>query len=142
MVDFLFVISYIVYIETTEGSCKMESEIDFVDYVVRSYERLVDDSITPYYKYSGRGMYGDTCYGIVCSDSTSLLPNLLELIDQADLHRSIEAAPTENQYRIAIQWITYVFQRSRTDNLGLNTIVYFPGLDLDYVEKSFEECDE
>ena len=48
--------------------------------------------------YSGRGMYGKECYGIVCSDPT----------------RCIEVAATKG------------LKGARVDSMGTRTIVYWP----------------
>lgn len=51
--------------------------------------------------YSGRGMYGATCYGIVTDDAT----NCLEIAGEHGL------------------------KGARTDGMGLKTIVYWPSIE-------------
>lgn len=55
--------------------------------------------------YSGRGMYGDECYGIVCDDATEC----------------IEVASAKG------------LTGARTDSMGTRTIVYYPKLK--YIEE-------
>lgn len=50
------------------------------------------------YNYSGRGMYGKTCVGIVCEDAT----------------KCIEEAAVRG------------FRGAKTDSMGRDTIVYWP----------------
>lgn len=63
--------------------------------------------------YSGRGMYGETCLGLVV-DKPDILVGLAlgQVLDQ------IDADPFE------------VVSRARTDNMGRSTIIYFPGVTL------------
>ncbi len=59
--------------------------------------------------YSGRGMYGDTCFGIVCdiTDFAIFCASVGSFMDDWD-------------------WLG----RVRTDNMGLSTIWYWPGVKL------------
>lgn len=65
------------------------------------------------FQYSGRGMYGDTCVGIVARDTASILLHLLRnLPDEiADLFDGVEV---------------------RSDSMGLDEIVYFPAINTEY----------
>lgn len=58
----------------------------------------VDGTVRP--RYSGRSMFGDTCYGIVCSDTTAC----------------IEAASVAG------------LKGARTDSMGRDFIVYWPSI--------------
>ncbi len=58
----------------------------------------VDGSIR--YDYSGRGMFGDICYGIVCDDA----------------NKCLEVAGSKG------------ITGGRTDSMGLQMIVYWPNL--------------
>lgn len=74
---------------------------------------LYDDSDTIRTDYSGRGMYGDRCFGIVVADqreAARVLVNLATL--DGDL--AVELA-----------------DRWTTDSMGMTTIVYFPGVAID-----------
>jgi hypothetical protein len=63
--------------------------------------------------YSGRGMYGATCFGLVV-DKTDLLVGLA-------LGQVLEGLG-EDAFE--------VLSNARTDNMGYDTIIYFPGYNL------------
>lgn len=56
--------------------------------------------------YSGRGMFGDTCAGFVCSDPKNAIIDLMD-------HDST---------------ISRMLRQSQQDNMGLDYIVYFPNV--------------
>lgn len=61
--------------------------------------------------YSGRGMYGDTCYGF-SGDVARIIGDLLQdIADMPDLIRQFGE----------------MLSVSRRDNMGLGMIIYFPG---------------
>ena len=61
--------------------------------------------------YSGRGMYGDTCYGF-SGDVARIIGDLLQdIADMPDLIRQFGE----------------MLSVSRRDNMGLGTVLYFPG---------------
>lgn len=67
--------------------------------------------------YSGRFMYGDTCLGFVVDRDTSLYGTIANLAASlAD-----DGAPLDD--------ITILFSGMRSDDLGLDTICYFPHVD-------------
>lgn len=73
--------------------------------------------------YSGRGMYGETCPAIIIpSEASSLmllgayLADLVGMDDGGDMIR-----------------------RARTDSMGLDTVVYFPGVVFDDGDDTFSE---
>ena len=61
--------------------------------------------------YSGRGMYGDTCYGF-SGDVARIIGDVLQ--DIADMPDPIRQ-------------FGEMLSISRRDNMGLGTILYFPG---------------
>lgn len=70
----------------------------------------------PYYNYSGCGMYGTTCFGIVGSDSgCKILMNILN-----ELKCTVRT--NGNHLDEAIE----SFENVCTDSMGYDTIVYFP----------------
>jgi hypothetical protein len=76
-----------------------------------------------YEQYSGRGMYGDTCFGIdvdrySTGDVGTMMMCIAEDLSEADIDIN------------AFEW------KLRTDSLGLGTIYYFPCLQWN------EECAE
>ncbi len=64
--------------------------------------------------YSGRGMYGSECVAVSCEDSMELLFEVIEILyyDYDDNFISV----------------LDVLRRFRTDELGLNEIIYWPGI--------------
>jgi hypothetical protein len=71
--------------------------------------------------YSGRGMYGATCFGIV----TSNVPRTLMLMATG----IIEASDIEGGEGIDL--VSELAGVARVDSMGLSSIVYFPGYELD-----------
>jgi hypothetical protein len=70
--------------------------------------------------YSGRGMYGDSCIGVVCADPARVMFDLGMAIG--------ERAANETGTR---WWdLSESFKRARTDSMGLSSIVYWEGLTL------------
>ena len=74
--------------------------------------------------YSGRGMYGKTCVGFDLDGSSSLLGLGAAL-----------ASVFPDTY-------TEFLHRARTDGMGRGIIVYFPGIETDYVVSGVDEEDE
>jgi len=75
---------------------------------------LIARSDTIHYSYSGRAMYGSTCFGVVLHDMSELLRlfvALARVCDRAGQHD----LPGELAQSLA------------TDKLGLDMIFYFPG---------------
>lgn len=61
--------------------------------------------------YSGRGMYGDSCLGIVTENVVATVANVLFRIEP------------DNQCDFL-----NVFESARTDSMGMSDIIYFPTL--------------
>ena len=74
--------------------------------------------------YSGRAMYGRSCLGVECSDVGELFAEVLESADEDDLRELAET-----------------FRTMRTDSMGLDIIVYFPGTEYVRNDADCEECD-
>jgi hypothetical protein len=68
----------------------------------------LDGEISIYENYSGRGMYGSECFGIVCNESNF-----------AQFCAAIGAA-TDG-------WGDWIY-KVRSDSMGLSTIWYWPGV--------------
>jgi hypothetical protein len=80
---------------------------------VITYERLED--ITQCYdvrEYSGRGMMGRTCLGVVTEGGQTPLNLLAEIIMECE---EIEEA-------------AYLLRHARTDSMGTETIIYWPSI--------------
>lgn len=78
----------------------MKNQIKKVEEVAREVDGRVRTD------YSGRGMFGKTCYGIVCA-------NINECLEVAGKHG---------------------LRNARTDNMGKNYIVYWPGITSEMAE--------
>lgn len=64
--------------------------------------------------YSGRGMYGRTCIGIVCDDTLGTLMQLVDAIrDELDIS------------------LYDVLGSPKMDSMGLSSILYFPYANLE-----------
>ena len=63
--------------------------------------------------YSGRGMFGRTCFGIVCEDD--MMSTLIQLCDA--IRDSEDFISAYNELGIP-----------RTDSMGMDTILYFPSI--------------
>ena len=72
--------------------------------------RNVDSEAELYKDYSGRGMYGDECIGIVCHDTDQMMYRLGWELSGTELGDILGNATTDH------------------DSMGLREIVYFPRL--------------
>lgn len=76
--------------------------------------------------YSGRGMYGARCLGVVVDADVPIFKVGMEV--GAELERCCNGRWSDS------------FEKARTDNLGLGTILYFPSVE--YSEEEYEDEDE
>lgn len=67
-----------------------------------------------YENYSGRGMFGRTCLGVIVQQNDSFIEFLMNLTKYMD-NNKVEDTD------FSLEGATY-------DNLGLDTIVYFPNI--------------
>ena len=74
-----------------------------------------DESITFFFFYSGRGMYGSSCPGMAVSDGTRPFELALALAEYVS--ETEEVSPYE---------LGDILGGSRTESLGLGYIIYFP----------------
>lgn len=88
-----------------------------------------------YEDYSGRGMYGDTCFGFTLESTKQIATLSAELCRQA-MYEAAETrnngrAPTaeeiENDTATGIDIVVNLFDAAREDSMGRGAIVYFPG---------------
>ncbi len=78
---------------------------------------LQNDDYHVYYQYSGRGMYGETCIGLVGSDHVEqMVAKVVYQLCQCNLPE---------------KFINEVIESIQSDNMGFNTIIYFVGYDID-----------
>lgn len=75
--------------------------------------------------YSGRGMYGDSCFGIVTDDgspATLGIAFFLAAISSQPLNRIDPLDEVED--------VVHLADSARTDSMGLGQVIYFPGWEL------------
>jgi hypothetical protein len=70
--------------------------------------------------YSGRGMYGDTCVGIVVSDVLELGAAIARFVEDEELREELTI-------------------NSRTDSMGMDTIVYWTRVTCDDADEDEDE---
>lgn len=87
-------------------------ELDYNE-IIEAVEDATGDRDALYLGYSGRGMYGSECFGIVCS-----LGELLVFVESL----STRAALSSSDANVG-EWI----DRAQSDSMGISTIWYFPG---------------
>lgn len=68
--------------------------------------------VEPYLKYSGRGMYGDTCVGFSGDVNEMLLGLAASQVLGVDDARTLAT-------------------KARSDSMGMGVIIYFPGVSLE-----------
>ena len=85
-----------------------------VEEAIRKY---VDENeqYSIYENYSGRGMFGRTCLGVIVQEHDSFMEFLMNLT------RYMDANGVEDT-NFSLEGVAY-------DNLGLDTIVYFPSIE-------------
>jgi len=64
--------------------------------------------------YSGRGMYGKECLGVVCKNERQVISKIIEALANESINDHFD--------------VSDAFSEFYKDNLGSNTIVYFPGI--------------
>jgi hypothetical protein len=74
-----------------------------------------------YYEYSGRGMYGEKCFGIVHQGIGDLIRFLFRLKEEL-VDREPVSGP--DWYLADLEWATGACQ----DSMGLRTITYWPNV--------------
>lgn len=82
-----------------------------------------DSGLRVYKDYSGRGMYGASCFGVVGSQR-GLLKFFIELATTPDFYAFDEFDVSGADLAIELA------DRVSTDNMGFDTIFYFPGYTL------------
>ncbi|MCL2000119.1 MAG: hypothetical protein FWG74_01675, partial [Planctomycetes bacterium] len=84
-----------------------------------------DARVKPYFHYSGRFMFGSECFGLV----GAIIAIQAALLDFRDDHPDTGPA------------IKKLVKRHRTDQMGLDMIYYFPGVDIEDDGEDDEEAD-
>lgn len=98
--------------------------------VVKDYVTFWEDDDVPsvYEAYSGRGMYGKECFGIVTRDPRVISLFLLEIADEYAARN-----PDEDDPFYEVRELTLSME---VDNMGLSMIYYFPGWTIIPTEES------
>lgn len=88
------------------------------------YERLEEEGLNVRDDYSGRFMYGKLCFGVIVSQLATALYDVTEALREIiikekrdDLNLAKEAADMLEDGNLT---------EFRTDNMGLDYIIYFP----------------
>lgn len=117
------------------GSCSVDGGLNYIRRCANSlddYEELSEfenvltelikrfckeneEKYSYYEKYSGRGMFGRTCSGVVVKNGYSYMQMLMELTKFLD-EKEFDDADLE-------------LEGVSTDSLGMDTIVYFPKIE-------------
>lgn len=74
--------------------------------------------------YSGRGMYGATCFGVVCGSHQIGLVALAITAAIADI---VESNGEDTDYAELIDTAAGIVGTMRVDSMGRDQIAYFPG---------------
>lgn len=77
--------------------------------------------------YSGRGMYGKQCLGVVLDNAGDLFACVLEFMEP-----EIDGLPTDRSVLIGAFRGTAAFRGMATDSMGRDLIFYFP--DIPYLD--------
>jgi len=84
---------------------------------------LFEDAQYEAFAYSGRGMYGDRCLAVTTDSPGGAAQAVLDVVQ----------ACAENGAAEDVLELVRLLRGSRTDSMGRDTVVYWPGL-------SWEEC--
>ena len=103
--------------ETTEGNKTM---FTISNELLEEIGQEVEGSVRT--DYSGRGMYGDSCVGIVASDLLELGAAISRLVEDEELRDEL-------------------ISNSRTDSMGYDTIAYWPRVTCNDAEDEDEDED-
>lgn len=84
------------------------------------YEELEKNGFKVRDDYSGRGLFGDCCFGYEPDDGNLFLWLLQQLYDEGEEWEFYDEVRTLLDYD--------AFETESTDSMGLGIIVYYPGL--------------
>ncbi len=93
--------------------------------------------------YSGRGMYGRRCVGVVVENLGSFIADTIsEIVDR--LAYMSEEEREDHNPATEMEQVVRAFRNMKTDNMGMDIIVYFPEEEWkdDEKEDDDEEMDE
>ena len=87
--------------------------------------------------YSGRGMYGKTCFGIVTDEPMEVLVRLALVVGLEQGRAETDCDNGEDDRAEDVDaWETLgrALGNVRTDNMGRSTIIYWPGIEGEAME--------
>jgi hypothetical protein len=87
---------------------------------------IEDDGATLYHNYSGRAMFGESCVGLVHSDSTYCVSMVMSHVHQLNNKNIQSDVDVED-----ISSLIKVVSQARIDNMGLDYIIYYPDVQFD-----------
>jgi len=96
------------------------------------YDRLEEEGLQVRDNYSGRCMFGETCFGIVVDNIATAVYDLSEAL------REIIITESRNDPDLAKEADDVLedgkLTECRTDNMGLDCIIYFPHITVEQEE--------
>ena len=96
---------------------------------MRTVSELLVRVIEDHADYSGRGMFGEKCFGFVVETPEAAIAEI-----QADINGIYEPEELRQEF-------SELLQHSRRDSMGFDTILYFPGYQTTETDKETEEND-
>lgn len=89
--------------------------------VFNKLKQLIEDAGYEAISYSGRGMFGNKCIGFECPD---VITGTAALFD-ACMDQNLSSGDLKGDYYL----LSENFKQSKTDNMGLGYIIYFPNIE-------------
>lgn len=80
--------------------------------------------------YSGRGMFGDTCFGVTCNNIFEWIYCMID-----DINNNF----TDEELYNVLNEFGEMVREAKTDSMGLETILYFPNWSLPEEENTDED---
>jgi hypothetical protein len=111
--------------------------------ICEAIKSLSDDgALSPYPEYSGRCMYGRKCLGVTTDNPTAAVAYIIGqvLTNLRDIPE--EDMPNELLIDCMDRVIAHLGMGSRTDSMGLDSILYWPDITLTPEQVALFEGDE
>ncbi len=106
----------------------IDSDSDIAQDIISCAE---DNRLEPYYNYSGRAMYGKKCFGLVGSIG-SIAGFIIDMVESCTMEEVVSLPFTTKQTVIEC------FRYMHTDSMGMDSIMYFPSLNIEAPKESDE----
>ncbi|HEY8095286.1 MAG TPA: hypothetical protein VIE65_04225 [Methylobacter sp.] len=101
---------------------------------MQTFQELIEEAGHETRSYSGRAMYGKQCLGVETSDIGTLVADVFQAIADSD--------GGEGTLRDLAAMAEQGFRGLRTDSMGMDIIVYFPGVPYESEPSEDEDEDE